>query len=429
MIRKIKITESQYDRFLNLLLEANYDGIRYVETDDYLVFNIKTPKGVIKQTLKVVNVNIPNNEILCLSDNNEKIILRLNSFNQSTNELTFQKYDETTKKYITSKVKLENFNIYRDGDLFEPPILKPNTKQFDNSGQENMPDEKSKPIDLEIGTNTLPSNIRNIKENEILLIIKQDNTTIELTCVGVKKKNNNYVYIFLDVNGNTIEINNDDWDENKKILKLNTFNKNTNDYISKDILVKELKVFPQIDKTTMNKYYYEVLKNPNLEKAFYTAPSLWNYFVSALKNKKAEGTGIYPAIEIVNSFMTKKADEKLPGFTNKQNKTANFKFEEDFEIEYEDINGNKDYLKFNDQFKYKATVRPYKAGDGDNKILINNDEHFKLIVKEPTKKIEDEYFCDIYVNKRNTKQDKFGIKNIKVIFLDSDGYISNKNIR
>ena len=90
----------------------------------------------------------------------------------------------------------------------------------------------------------------------------------------------------------------------------------------------------EFDNQTFYKYYNEVLSDPNLRKAFYTAPTLWNYFTSALKNEKARGTGILPAYQLINKYFSRKIDEKLPGFTDKENKRAAFYINDDITIEY-----------------------------------------------------------------------------------------------
>lgn len=180
------------------------------------------------------------------------------------------------------------------------------------------------------------------------------------------------------------------------------------------------------------KYYHDIMNDPRLKKAFYTAPSLWNYFTAALTNKKARGTGILPAYDLINKHYNSRIEQKLPGFTDKENKRAAFYLLDTVIIRYRELNGRENELIMEPKY-YKATVKQYEAGLGDVKVLTYRSSGgnfgFKLAVKKPTGDRPDEYYCDIYVNNNKVEENKYVAKNVKVKFINSDGYSSYDNLK
>ena len=175
-------------------------------------------------------------------------------------------------------------------------------------------------------------------------------------------------------------------------------------------------------------YYKEILNDPNVRKAYYTAPKVWDYFVAALKNEKARGTGILPANDLLNRIFNQKINEKLPGFSDKENKRAQFYLFDNIDIPYNTITGEKNkFLELNAGY-YKATVRQFETGLGDVKVLTyrasGGNFGFKITVKKPTNDRQDEYWCDIYVYKNNVEENKYKAENIRIKFINSDGYTS-----
>jgi hypothetical protein len=175
-------------------------------------------------------------------------------------------------------------------------------------------------------------------------------------------------------------------------------------------------------------YYKEFLNDPNVRKAYYTAPKVWDYFVAALKNEKARGTGILPANDLLNRIFNQKINEKLPGFSDKENKRAQFYLFDNIDIPYNTITGEKNkFLELNAGY-YKATVRQFETGLGDVKVLTyrasGGNFGFKIAVKKPTNDRQDEYWCDIYVYKNNVEENKYKAENIRIKFINSDGYTS-----
>jgi hypothetical protein len=246
------------------------------------------------------------------------------------------------------------------------------------------------------------------------------------------------VYILIDINN---------YDESTNELIFQKLNPNTNSFIDSVIKVSNVEIldgeegdedgveYNDEDNELFKKYYQEILNDPNLKKALYTAPTLWNYFMSALKDKKARGTGILPAYDLINKYLSRRTDEKLPGFTDKENKRALFFINDNITIEYYTLNDNKRkvFNLISDGQPKKATVRQYEAGLGDVKVLsyrsAGGSYGFKIVVKKPTGDRPDEFWCDIYVNNNNVEENKYKQENIRVKFLNSDGYTSYDKLK
>ncbi len=75
---------------------------------------------------------------------------------------------------------------------------------------------------------------------------------------------------------------------------------------------------------------------------------------------------------------------------------------------------------------HRATVRPYKGGDGNTKTLTNSDEGFKIKVKKPITNEDNVYLCDVSVYKKNIPENKFEQENVRIKFYESEGYVPVK---
>lgn len=281
--------------------------------------------------------------------------------------------------------------------------------------------------------------LNSIKQNSVLNIIDSNKNENKIMVDRVE----NDIVFGKDENGIEYVLNLGGFNLNTKELQFKKKNPNTNifDELTMKVIgfsVDEVDIDDEddeeFDMQKFNAYYKEILKDPDIEKAFYTAPSLWNYFISALKNKKATGKGIYPAYKLINRYLNDKINNKLPGFTDKENKRASFYLFDDISAPYYNTNDPKTPRTFT-LYKgiHKATVRQYEVGLGDVKILTyvssGGGYGFKIAVKKPTGDRPDEYLCDIYVNNRNVEENKYKIPNIRIKFLNSDGYKSNQELK
>jgi hypothetical protein len=419
MKKKIILTETQYLKLTKFLLEDINNDFKYIKNGDILSFTLKNNQNV---NLKITSVNIPNNEILAYGPKNEKIMLRIGEFNEKNDFLTYHQFDDVAKKYIPKKVYVKDMNIWRDNDLFVAPenITKPTNNQSNNN------------INVNQQQNNQSKNLSGLEVNNIITVKNQNDETYSITITSIEgddvygKDQDNFDVVIKNIDDKNKEmtiIKNDGDNQIEEIIKFEEINieKNKN------------KINPDYYNDLFNKYYKEIINDPNLKKAFYKAPSFWNYFTSALNNEKARGKGIFPAYEIINGYFNKKIDEKLPGFANKENKRASFYLFDDINIRYKKIN-EEEFKNFTlNAGYYKATVRQYEAGLGDVKVLTYRSSGgsfgFKIIVKKPTGERPDEYFCDVYVNKNNVEENKYFVENVRIKFLDSEGYTSYEKLK
>jgi hypothetical protein len=282
--------------------------------------------------------------------------------------------------------------------------------------------------------------LQNLKPNESIKIIDNNDNEMVLNIISF----NNNEFKAKDENNSEVTFKKDSFNDVTKEFTIKVLNRTTNAFIDKKYVVKDIVLNndnePESDKSDdgesdinnelFNDYYKEVVNNPELRKAFYKAPSLWNYFTAAMQNKKARGSGIYPAYQIISNFFNDRINRKLPGFTDKENKRATFYLTDDIEIPYYTLKDYKNRKIFRlDRGYRKATVTQYEAGLGDVKVLSyrssGGNYGYKIAVKKPTGNKPDEYFCDIYVNINNVEKNKFVLEDVILKFINSDGYQSN----
>jgi hypothetical protein len=178
----------------------------------------------------------------------------------------------------------------------------------------------------------------------------------------------------------------------------------------------------------IKKYYKEIMADENLKQAFYKAPNMLNYFVSAMKGEKAEGDGIYKAMQLVDSHKEKNKKEKAPGFTELKNKWAKFRIKNTIEIPYTKI---KNKQKVRDTLSiyprdYLSAIVQQKATVGNEAIvsLTNKDYNFKIDVIDTTDN-PNIFECYFSVYKIPTVENNYWYSgNVLVEFLESDGYVT-----
>jgi hypothetical protein len=272
--------------------------------------------------------------------------------------------------------------------------------------------------------------LQNLTPNQFIKIIdaKGQETIFKIVSYD------NDVFFATDETGfKKIKFKKDSFNDSTSELNVKSLNPNTNTFVDTKIGVKDIVLHDvgeeekeedeenSFDSELHAKYYKDVINNPEVQKAFYTAPSLWNYFVAAIKNKKARGSGLYPAYKTISDIFNTSINNKLPGFTDKENLSAYFLVPYRVEIGYRYDNGTEDKLIIN-AGNNRAVVRPYEPGFSNSKVLVRRTYGFKIVVKKPTEEKDDQYYCDIYVEKKGVKLDTYKEENIKLIFLKSKGY-------
>lgn len=230
------------------------------------------------------------------------------------------------------------------------------------------------------------------------------NNLNELEPTGAQQPNNN---VALSVNNNTQNVQ-------------------PNNPVEPEVTEPENEV-PDEDRdvSTIAKYYKEIMANPILRKAFYKAPNFWEYFVAALKGKPARGSGIGPALRGIDNYLSKEIDGNFPGFKGKEGKAAKFILPHTVTIPYKSPNGTKRNLELYAGVN-GALVQHFEYGDSQ-KVLKNGDIGFKIVVKKTVQDEPDSFICDIYVEKRGIQRDIFYVTDVKVKFIQSNGYSVHNN--
>lgn len=135
-----------------------------------------------------------------------------------------------------------------------------------------------------------------------------------------------------------------------------------------------------------------ILSDPNLQQAFFKQPSFFNLFKAEMTGKRATGTGIITAINIVNNYMDKKETEKL-GATFTQDKKVIFSPLREVSIAYQNKNAQSDKFVMVPTESYTANVKNKQLDDVD-RVLENLSDGFKVLVKEKTDQT-DTFLCQV----------------------------------
>jgi len=167
-----------------------------------------------------------------------------------------------------------------------------------------------------------------------------------------------------------------------------------------------------------------IIDDPNLKKAFYKHPNLWQLFKAEMKGKKAPGTGIVPTLQLLGRYGSEKRIDNFQ--INKAAAYTPYKY---------DIEFDGDIVKVN-QEGLTATVREYSIeNQTEYTLLENKNTKYRISVKRKADKLQD--VKDVYVcliKKGAHKGDNIewidgtvnGKKNVYLKFLDSDGYIAEE---
>lgn len=177
-----------------------------------------------------------------------------------------------------------------------------------------------------------------------------------------------------------------------------------------------------------------IVKDPDMQKAFYSKPSFMSLLMAELRGKSATGEGIFPMLNIVSKVKTRKLKGKL-GSAFVPSTTANFilvdrpiKF--DWTVKGVPHSYVMDVTNVNQPYYavvQKPTFKDTKTYE--NYVLVNNDKNFKIYVKDRTN-TEDEYICDIekYIKTEGQLKTVGIIRDVTVKFLPSKGYQPEKKI-
>jgi hypothetical protein len=167
-----------------------------------------------------------------------------------------------------------------------------------------------------------------------------------------------------------------------------------------------------------------------MRKAFYSQPTLWNLITSAIQGKNPKGTGIGPAMDIINKYKVAKFRKNLgDNFDNfKQNKDLKY-----FVVDNIVLNPTgkpEDELVFSVNKDYTANVQPINFDD-ETLTLVDKINKVEIRVNSKVRNIKDGYNVSFIKKIKNDKTndfDEYAVNGqIKIINKQGSGYFNDYN--
>lgn len=414
MIKKLRITEDQFNRLKNYLNETPFSDVVYELKNGDIIKLIYQNSPIFFQVIDSVN-----GQILMVGQSGTAHGVYRYHFAQSDlegNVLNTRRIYIGDKPNVPKKwdkypfTDVKNIEVIRNKKVIdtvdkpEPkvqgqtPANKPSTSRLDTR---LTPEDRDKFKDIK-------NEILKLKEDHILVFDLVDGTKIKFCSLGIAGHNQSRtigleLYIidgdekkYARLRKTEIQIRfNDDIEQdinddiftkegNKVIL---SFKYGQGEYLTDRFSLEILNVISgglcsdegkesdeadgEKDKTEREKaisdandIYQTIMNDKKLEKAFYSEPSLWDRFVAELKGKKAEGKGIITVRNIVDSYEKNKVKDYLSGIL-KEGEKYKYKFNNRYTFEV----GGKNFTGGNDRQEYVGT---YVLEDG-NPILRSKD--------------------------------------------------------
>lgn len=486
MIKKLRITESQYERLLASINETPFDKMVKSTAKAGDIISI-TWKGSMNKFEVVDNIGgqiVMDNIDKGSTNINYRYFLVFTSLNGDDLQLRRvhkikekDKLDGDKSEWSPVTVKdISNIQIFRDGKVIDTvdPVSPSAEKQQKQGVKPDaaVDSELAKQID-----DDLAIIMEQVSENKGLKLIfnqgdllfccinKTDNTfTFELNQAANK--------ILPDLNSwdtFILELKGDPNDETQSLYELNkdvvstidngeTFNLKFNvssGEKNQKIVIKGIKGVSPLpscesdkeedekelkDKTPeelmydAEKVYQMVLNDPSMKAAFYKQPTFWQAFVAELKGKKPSATGIIPVLDIVGNYTSRKVNEKIgEGFQFKGE--VMYRPLTPVQLNYKAKQGNIESYSIGTDKTYKIDIRRFEISQVGKVLMtgFDNPDNYKLriLVKDKTEK-PNVKICDVEIVQEKAN-DKFIVKsigdegkNVKIEFLKSEGYTTQK---
>lgn len=473
MNKKIIITESQYKRLEQMLLETPFDQMvkNTIENGDIISITWKGNKNnfevvnntsgqIIMDNIDKGSTNINYRYLLVFTslDGDDLSLKRVHKTNDADKLNNPTSWDNISVKDIT------DIEIIRDGkviDKIDPvsPSAEKQQKQLAKSGDTSNGETYS-----EINNN-LGTILEQLNEGNGLVLVFS-NTQIIFCCVG---RSGETVDLEIAENKSITSLNkwdnlsfslkdgDDLFNSNKDIVKttdkgqsfglkfnvrageetsqiwLNgiigvSVNQNCNSKEDNGEVDKkeEEESFLNLDPSVVAKI---IASDKDLQKAFYSQPSFWTLLKAELNGKKALGKGMIMAGRLVRDYKNKTIDEKLGAKFTTNQKVLYRLLDYPVDIQYIDKKGVPVTFERKVGVDYYSTVKSYNfdAENTDYKVLENSEEKSKILIKEPTDE-PNIFICDIikeYVINDEVKTKKE--EDIRIKLFDSNGYKAIKN--
>ena len=486
MIKKLRITESQYERLLASINETPFDKMIKSTAKAGDIISI-TWKGSMNKFEVVDNIGgqiVMDNIDKGSTNINYRYFLVFTSLNgddlqlrrvHKINEKDKLDGDKSEWKPVTVK-DISNIQIFRDGkviDTVDP--VSPSAEKEQKKGVKpdtEIDDDLVKQIDDDLGII-----MEQVSENKGLKLIFNQG---ELIFCCVNKTNYTFTFelnqasnkILPDLNSwdtFILELKGDPNDETHDLYQMNkgvvstidngeTFNLKFNvssGEKNQKIIIKGIKGVSPLpscesdkeedekdleDKTPeelkydAEKVYQMVLNDPSMKAAFYKQPTFWQAFVAELKGKKPSATGIIPVLDIVGKYTSRKVNEKIgEGFQFKGE--VIYRPLTPIQLNYKAKQGNVESYSIGTDKTYKIDIRRFEINQVGKVLMtgFDNPDNYKLriLVKDKTEK-PNVKICDVEIVQEKAN-DKFIVKsigdegnNVKIEFLNSEGYTPQK---
>jgi hypothetical protein len=476
MNKKIKITEAQYNRLINLMVETPFDTLTktVIKPNDVISITWKGSKNnfkVVNNTAGQVimdnidkgsaNINYRYLMVYTSLDGDDMELRRVNKIKEADKLNDPKQWSLVTVKDIT------NIEIVRDGEVIDTvdPVSPSAAKQ-----QKLGISGDTEPQDFVTNiNNNLAIILEQLTEDKGLKLIL-NNAEIIFCCNSksggvfdleiTENKSipvlNKWQTFVLDIKGNQNDEQTSLYDANKDIIKTSdngkTFSlkfkvfsgeKQSEVWVvggqgvsitkscedkTEDDNEDELPKDEEELKIDAKEAFEKILADPMMQKAFYSQPTFWQSFVAELKGKKHPGNGIITALNIVKNYETKKIVEQIgEGFTDKKGVIVKFKPFEPITLNY---NAQKEGRKSFIIQTLKPTEIKTSADKRETGLILEvnlpDDPNYILRVvvdgKTDTENIKE---CRIIIGRIASNNNFTAVSsptNTQLEFLNSDGY-------
>lgn len=483
-MKKIKITEKQYDKLLSLIVETPFDTLIKNSTlkDDVIKIdwggNINTFKVIDSHSGQIIMDNIDKGS----ANINYRYLIVYTSLNKNILELKrIHKIKEVNLMNDFSKWKniniknITGIEIYRDGTLVDEmdPIDNSSDEYTDDNDKNNngIPDDFEDECDSNLGII-----MEQLDEGKALKLIFNRGEII-LCC---NKKTGSF--FDLEITKNEVDKALDKWDSFSLIIKPNDngslYDTNTDIVNSSDggitmsikfdvfsgheksqIWIKDIvgvsinkscdkdieigdddenkkAISDELDgksedqiRDEAKEIYNEILSDKTLRDAFYKQPSFWETFVGELKGEKAPGTGIITVMDIVKRYTNNSIDEEIGyGFSHKKGDIVKFIPITPISIPYNTKKGGRRFFEIGtvNETEIRITEDRLEVGLVLQSNLPNDGEFsLRVVVFSDTDK-EDVKECRLTVGRVLKSNNKYNILSESIVanlkFIKSEGY-------
>lgn len=378
MSKKIKITESQYNRLINLMVETPFDTLAktVIKPNDIISITWKGSKNnfkVINNTSGQIimdnidkgstNINYRYLMVYTSLDGDDMELRRVNKVKEADKLNDSKQWSTVTVKDIT------DIEIIRDGKVIDrvDPVS-PSAAKQQKLGISGSTESKDFVSDV---SNNLAIILEQLQEGKGLKLILNNAELIfccnsksggifdlEITQNKSIPALSKWQTFVLEIKGNPDDEQTSLYEANKDIIKTpdngKTFSlkfkvfagekqsevwvvggqgvaitKSCDDKTEDDGDAKNKERDTTKDeqelKLDAKEAFEKILADPMMQKAFYSQPTFWQSFIAELKGKKHPGNGIITVLNIVKKYEDKKIIEQIgEGFTDKKGVIVEF---------------------------------------------------------------------------------------------------------